>query len=82
MEDIVASMESLVCVELSWAHRLGCTQEHPSNQKAIVIPASWAGPWEVGKGQGRGFNLGCLGLLSDKRGLGGLEELRGHSPES
>lgn len=74
-------MESLVCVELSWAHRLGCTHGHPRNQRGIVIPASWAGPWEAGKGQGRGLSLGCLGLLSAKRGLGGLKELRGQSRE-
>jgi hypothetical protein len=29
---LVASLESLVCVKLSWAHRLGCVQGHPGTR--------------------------------------------------
>lgn len=72
MQAVEASAESLVCAERSWAHRLGCTHGHPRNQRGTIIPANWAGPWEIGKGQGRGPSLECLVLLSARRDLGRL----------
>ena len=46
-----------------------CAARKP--ESSVVTPASWAGPREVGKGQGNGPSLRCLALLNVRRGLWG-----------
>lgn len=65
---LVAPVESPVCAELSWAHRLGYAPGHPGNQRGMWLIHPPGGAEEVGNSQ-RGPQAGCLSLLSGSRDL-------------
>lgn len=64
---VAASTESLVCVELSWVHRLECTHRHPGTREGRGY-STQQGLGRQGKAKA-GAHQGRLALLNARRDL-------------